>query len=155
MSATFSANAGSLLTLNVPARCGFTPCSRHSFATKWCDTYTPSVRLMKAAISRLDQCDSPVPAGGLIRVAAKIRHESAQGPAHEVPREIGQLIRRVLRPHNGPATDPPSDAIPPPTQRSASSIGLPRATTPPAPRPPPVLEHQPSSPQPATRPAGL
>jgi hypothetical protein len=33
ISATFSANAGSLLTLNVPARCGFNPFSRHSFAT--------------------------------------------------------------------------------------------------------------------------
>lgn len=79
MSATFSANAGSLLTLNVPARCGFTPFSRHSFATKWCDTYTPSVRLMKAAISRLDQCDSPVPVGGLVRVAAKIRARTGAG----------------------------------------------------------------------------
>ena len=33
MSATLSANAGSLLTLNVPCRCGFNPVSRHSFAT--------------------------------------------------------------------------------------------------------------------------
>src|SRR5438270_7762054 len=107
MSATFSANAGSLLTLNVPARCGFNPFSRHSFATKWCDTYTPSVRLMKAAISRLDQCDSPVPAGGLVQAPPKSRHQPAQEPAREVPREVRQPIRRVLLPLNGPATAPP------------------------------------------------
>jgi hypothetical protein len=29
LSATFSANAGSLLTLKVPIRCGFNPVSRH------------------------------------------------------------------------------------------------------------------------------
>ena len=33
MSATFSANAGSRLSLNVPWRCGRNPLSRHSFAT--------------------------------------------------------------------------------------------------------------------------
>ena len=37
------------------------------------------MRCRNAAISRLDQCDNPVPAGGLLRVRAKIRPRIAAG----------------------------------------------------------------------------
>ena len=73
MSATFAANSGSLLSLNVPCRCGLRPCFRHSVATQWCETATPSVRAMNRAISRLDQCVNPVSPGGLVRVNASTR----------------------------------------------------------------------------------
>ena len=59
-----------------------------------CDTFTFSVRLIKAAISRLDQCNSPVSTGGLIR-AAKIRCTYPRG---------NLLTRCCMRP-----VDQPSD----------------------------------------------
>ena len=46
---------------------------------KLCDTAMPSARLRYFAISRLDQCDRPVSAGGLVRLAARIRARTAPG----------------------------------------------------------------------------
>src|SRR5689334_11815978 len=39
----------------------------------------PSVRFKKADSSRLDQCDNPVPRGGLQRVTATIRARTSAG----------------------------------------------------------------------------
>src|SRR3981189_2552331 len=50
-----TAHAGSLLTLKVPCRWGFNPFSRHIDSTNGWAAYTPSLRMMNAAISLLDQ----------------------------------------------------------------------------------------------------
>jgi len=55
---------------------------------------------MNAAISRLDQCDNPVPAGGLLRVNAKIRPRTAAGTCSR-----GAPRRRPSRPATPSATN--------------------------------------------------